>query len=71
MARQALFAEVLCDRLRVGGCGWQVRCTHVSMGALIAYVKTVSQLGEESGNKLKVGVVVQVSRKKERSYGAG
>ena len=41
------------------------------MGALIAYVKTVSQLGKESGNKLRVGVVVQISRKKERSYGAG
>ena len=41
------------------------------MGALIAYVKTVSQLGKESGNKLRVWVVVQISRERERSYGAG
>ena len=71
MAHQALFAEVLCDHLRVGGCGWKVRCAHVSMEALIAYVKILSQLGKKRGNKLRVGVVVQVSHKKERSYGAG
>ena len=41
------------------------------MTGSVAYVKTVSQLGKESGNKLRVGVVVQISHKKERSYGAG
>ena len=41
------------------------------MWPLIAYVKAVSDVRKESIYVLPVWVMVQVSRKKERSYGSG